>query len=124
MISTGKIATYEARKRFEKPGTDIVTIEMGNIRPESGIAPDDALAMAGIPDDRGTEIGIDRRFYRMVGVPESLEEGLPPAIPAAFCMQPWRMWKTNGYRSVEERTGTGLFGLCGLLRGIPSGPPA
>ena len=46
MISTGEIATAEARRQFEALGTDIVTIEAKSGRREPGIALDDALALA------------------------------------------------------------------------------
>ena len=46
MISTGEIATAEARRQFEVLGTDIVTIEVKGAGKEKGIALEDALDMA------------------------------------------------------------------------------
>ena len=46
MISTGEIATGEARRQFEALGTDIVTIKAPSGRRSPGIALEDALALA------------------------------------------------------------------------------
>ena len=47
MMSTGEIATAEARKRFEALGTDIVTVKLEDNYRGPGIQLEDALALAG-----------------------------------------------------------------------------
>ena len=46
MVSTGEIATAEARKRFEALGTDIVTVQVASGYRGPGIRLDDALVLA------------------------------------------------------------------------------